>query len=267
MKKDGIIFLFTCVILAFGGQNQNATLSIDMNPSTKETDSSFITHMEGDAFSFSIHVDSITNVKGYTVEVNIDTNLFSFLSFELNDSVNSSIFDDSPMSFSNLTPQTVEIVVASIKPVSLRNACLAILTFQSKATYGDSAEISVNNAELIDALSNLDSVQCINSGYYRVIKPELTSINKFEPESRLKISTKYENHKLTLYGPFPLNTYTGSFEIEIFNFQGKRIWKSCNAIFSKPFGLNYFVNLNRGKYIYKLKFDGIILVDDIFIYN
>jgi hypothetical protein len=171
-KKTLILVVFLVHFLS-AGQNTNAVINLDLDPSTASIDSAYTAYSDSSTFTVALRISQIVTLKGYDVKITIDTSLFSFIQYQLNDSYNTNLLGPNPMSFTENLSDGVE-VVASGAAVSASSGYLGTVTFKSKIHFGQSIKLSLSYAEITDANMAIDRLNNLRGGTYQVNLPKYT---------------------------------------------------------------------------------------------
>ncbi len=196
MKKTikTIICIVVFSISISAGLNTKAVISLDLNPSTPAIDTILITTKDSAAFSAAIRIDSIVNLKGYSIKFNIDTTKMRFSSFVLSDISNTNILGSNPVSFEDNTEASIEIVAASSSPVTASGGYLGTISFKSLIKAGQSIVVSISSAEITDKNNSLDLVSSLKGVTFKV--EPVTKALTLKQYTNSNVSCRYADGKL-----------------------------------------------------------------------
>jgi hypothetical protein len=196
MKKPIITIICIAVfsISISAGLNPKAVISLDLNPSTTAIDTILTTAKDSAAFTVAIRIDSIANLKGYSIKFNIDTIKMRFSDFALSDISNTNILGSSPINFTDNTEVSIEIVAASSSPVTASGGYLGTISFKSLIKAGQSIVVSISSAEIIDKNNSLDLVSNLKGVTFKV--EPVTKTLTLKQYTNSNISCRYADGKL-----------------------------------------------------------------------
>jgi len=189
-----IICIAVFSISVNAGLNPNAVISLDLDPSTIAIDTILTTTTDSAAFSAAVRIDNIVNLKGYSIKFNIDNTKLQFSSFVLTDAYNTNILGSGPMSFTDDTETSVEIVTAISSSVTAAGGYLGTISFKSCIKAGQSIAIAISSAEITDNNNSLDQVSTLKGAAFK-IEPVTHSL-ALRQYSNSNLSCSYADGKL-----------------------------------------------------------------------
>jgi len=172
MKRILVIPLFGLMfaLKVIAGQNQDAIISLDLDPSTQAIDSVLVVRADSAQFGVAIRINQIVNIKGYSVRLTVDTSKYTYVNYFLSDTYNSNILG-TPMGFPIDNKTSIELSAAAASAVTVTSGYLGTILLKSKLSAIDSFGISISYAEITDQANSLDLITTFKGCKYRVLFP------------------------------------------------------------------------------------------------